>query len=152
MEWRELMSDAAITVIVAGILQLATIVAGFLTIWVKLRYGVEKAEEAATKAQTVEKKIDANTAITKGGVAAAVTSAKVAAVAAAEAKVATDTIHEKLNGRLDKAINDAVAPVEERLHKLAEYVHERNHHLLDEFTKTSNKVELIFQLLQQKVK
>jgi predicted nucleic acid-binding Zn-ribbon protein len=40
-----------------------TMLVGFLTMWLKLRYGAEKAEEAAVKATAVEKKIDDNTVI-----------------------------------------------------------------------------------------
>lgn len=58
------MSDAAIASIVTGIVTISTMVIGFLTLWIKLRYGVEKAEEVATKAQDMEDKIDHNTTIT----------------------------------------------------------------------------------------
>lgn len=59
------MSDAAIASVVTGLVTVVTLITGFLTLWVKLRYGVEKAEEAATKAKLVEHKIDTNTQITE---------------------------------------------------------------------------------------
>lgn len=59
------MSDAAIANIVTGIVTVTTIVIGFATLWLKLKYGVEKkADEAALKAAEVEGKIDGNTQIT----------------------------------------------------------------------------------------
>lgn len=58
------MSDAAVATIVGAAVNIIGMVVGFLTLWVKLKYGVQKAEEAATKAQVVETKIDRNTDIT----------------------------------------------------------------------------------------
>lgn len=69
------MSDAAITAIVSGVITVATMVTGFLTLWIKLKYGADKAEEASEHAQKavnkaeetakeVTGKIDANTALT----------------------------------------------------------------------------------------
>lgn len=65
------MSDAAIANIVTGIVTIVTLVIGFLTLWVKLKYGAEKAEEAAVKADIVESKIDANTKISAAAAASA---------------------------------------------------------------------------------
>ncbi len=62
------MSDAAISSLVTGLITVTTMVVGFLTLWVKLRYGTQMAEKAASKAAEVEDKIDANTVLTvKGG-------------------------------------------------------------------------------------
>ena len=65
------MSDAAITAIVAGFVNIATLLAAFLTLWLKLKYSEKKAEELAiktdsieSKTDTVEQKIDENTHIT----------------------------------------------------------------------------------------
>lgn len=58
------MTDGAITTIVAGVITVTTMVVGFLTLWVKLKYGAEKAEETASKVKVVEGKIDDNTRIT----------------------------------------------------------------------------------------
>ncbi len=45
------MSDAAILTLVSGLVTISTMVFGFLTLWVKLRYGAAKAEEAVVKAE-----------------------------------------------------------------------------------------------------
>jgi hypothetical protein len=66
------MSDTAITQIAATAVTIATMLFGFLTLLVKLRYGnrmaevaAEKADVAVGKALSVEGKIDDNTALTK---------------------------------------------------------------------------------------
>lgn len=102
------MSDAAIATLVTGVLSLATMVIGFLTLWIKLRYGVERTEALAQKTQTVEYKIDTNTALTRAGTEAATENAKVAATAANEASRKSDNIAEKLNGVLDDKIRAIV--------------------------------------------
>ena len=51
------MSDAAITALVSGLVTITTIVVGFLTLWVKLKYGAEKVDYVAQK-------LDANTELT----------------------------------------------------------------------------------------
>ena len=102
------MSDAAITVVISGLVTITTMVVGFLTLWIKLRYGVSKAEEAATKAQVVERKVDNNTELTKAGTAAAATNAKIAANTAAEAKEAANQIAERFNGKLEDRITAVV--------------------------------------------
>lgn len=59
------MSDAAITAICAGAANIFIALLGFLTLWVKLKYGTQKAaERAAENAAVVEKKLDANTLVT----------------------------------------------------------------------------------------
>lgn len=60
------MNDAAIANVVTGLVTITTLVVGFLTLWVKLRYGAEQAEKAARKADVVERKIDYNTTKTEG--------------------------------------------------------------------------------------
>lgn len=88
---------AIITTVVTGAVTITTLVIGFLTLWVKLKYGVEKAEEAATKAQVVEGKIDNNTVITTAASIAAATNADNAAKMA-----------EQLNGKLEERISSIV--------------------------------------------
>ncbi len=109
-------SDAAITAIVAGLAQIVVVIAGVVTLWVKLKYG---ADEAQKKALQVEKKIDQNTEITKAGTSAAAINAKTAATCAAEAKKATEsvvmTIEKKMNGGVDVAIEAAIKPIRETL-------------------------------------
>lgn len=84
------LSDSAIATIVSGAITITTMVVGFFTMWVKLKYG--------------EKKIDDNTAITKDG-----------AVKAGEAKVAAQAVNQKLNGGIDAAIETALKPVRDTL-------------------------------------
>lgn len=159
------MSDGAIiaivTAIVTGVVTVTTTVVGFLILWVKLKYGVEKGEELLTKAQTVEDKVDDNTKITKEGATAATENAKVAATAAASAKVSADDVSRKLNGGIDAAMLEAVRPikesleahtiqdardlkdVKERFDELTKYVHDRNHDILNALQTQSNKLEIV---------
>lgn len=51
------MSDAAVATLVSGVVTIVTMLVGFLTLWVKLKYGVEKTKD-------VESKVDHNTALT----------------------------------------------------------------------------------------
>ena len=119
------MSDAAIASIVTGIVTMTTIVVGFLTLWLKLRYGEGKTEALAKKAEVVENKIDNNTLLTKAAGTAAVQNAHNAAVAANETKEATqniaDTISKKLNGGLDHAIETVIKPIREALQEHVEH-------------------------------
>ena len=89
------MSDSAITVIVSGTVQAIVLVVGFLTLWIKLRYGVED-------------KIDLNTKLTKAGTTEAANSAQLAALRSTDAKAAADELRKTLNGALDKRIEEAV--------------------------------------------
>lgn len=126
------MSDAAITIVVAGVVQVAVITAGFLTLWVKLRYGVEearksavKAEESATvaadKVQVVERKIDANTATTEA------------------VNNKADTIVDQTNGNLDQ-LRSLVEKISERVNKLEDYNRDSSHRLLDAINAVHVKV------------
>lgn len=84
------MTDAAIAHVVTGLVTITTMVIGFLTLWIKLKYGVGKAEEAATKAGEVERKIDHNTTVTT------------------ETLEKTEVVADKLNGKLEEKINTIV--------------------------------------------
>lgn len=157
------MSDAAIIAIAAGFAQ----VIGLFALWIKLHYGVEQAMETKRKAETIDRKLDENTTITRAGTAAAATTALAAASSAEDARVATKTMQEslnqKLNGGIDAAINAAVAPMREALEQnqanikdvtgrfddLTRYVHQRNHDVLDAMGVLSNRIELVVQMIQQ---
>lgn len=56
------LTDSQVTTVVTGLVTIFLSLIGFLTLWVKLRYGVNKAEEAVVNArasaQTLERKID----------------------------------------------------------------------------------------------
>ena len=125
------MSDAAVANIVTGVVTVATLVIGFLTLWVKLRYNTQQAEKAAiesaiavVKATEVEKKIDNNTALTVAGTNAAASSAILAANNAAEAKSTAEDINSKLNGRIEDIIEKAVAPIRKTLEDHIAHDHE----------------------------
>ncbi len=83
------MSDAAISTIAASFVTIVTMIVGFLTLWVKLRYDAKKvaekveetaselsrktvivAKEVSLKADLVESKIDNNTSLTEKNTAA----------------------------------------------------------------------------------
>ena len=85
------MSDSAVATIVTGLVTMVTLVVGFLTLWVRLKYGADK----------VERKIDINTALTKAGTEAAATNAKVAASAATKAADKAEALAVQMNGGLD---------------------------------------------------
>ena len=85
------MSDSAVATIVTGLVTMVTLVVGFLTLWVKLKYGADK----------VERKIDINTALTKAGTEAASTNARVAASAATKAADKADALAIQMNSGLD---------------------------------------------------
>jgi hypothetical protein len=110
----EVMSDAAVASIVTGIVTMTTIVVGFLTLWVKLRYG-------EAKVAAVEEKIDANTEMTKTGNAnskAAAVAAKVAVQKAGDVSednrrkyVLLNKIDQQTNGGLIAAIDASLKPL-----------------------------------------
>lgn len=87
------MSDAAVASIVTGLVTMTTMIVGFLTMWLKLRYGAEKAAEAAVKAGVLEAKVDHNTSLT--------TDVKEAASAAANHAATCDEQREKIVKMLD---------------------------------------------------
>ena len=93
------MSDATVVALVTGLGTIVATVVGFLTLWVKLKYGVEF-------------KIDTNTEMTRAGAKAATDHAKIAATsanAAAQKATATeDKITNMLNGQLDVRIRTVV--------------------------------------------
>lgn len=153
------MSDTAVIAICGCILQIV----GFLTMWVKLKYGADKAEEAATKAKNLEDKLDANTKITKAGVVQATNAASTAS----ETKAVTEVLKNKLNGGVDAAVREGILPVQKaldehaetdeanmkeinvRFKELTDYVHQRNHDLLNAIGVQSNKIETLLQAVKQ---
>jgi len=152
------LSDAAIANLVTGLVTIGGMVVGFLTLWVKLKYGVEQAEEAARKTQAVEHKIDTNTRLTQSGADQATKTAAIAAETAAQTKDAVEdmaaSISKKLNGGLDAAISQAVDPVkavlndhgqtvqalEAKFDDLTRYVHQRNHDILNAMQTLTNQI------------
>jgi hypothetical protein len=143
------MSDAAVTAVVAGAVNIVGMVVGFLTLWMKVKYGAEKAATAATRAEaavtkaeaaeeTLGKKIDDNTKITQAG---------------------ADAVARKLNGGLDQALAEATAPINQRLTRneekigdLADYHHKAKHDLADAINALNLKVELLIQRVDGRAK
>lgn len=116
------MSDTAVTIVVTGVVQITVLVCGFLTLWVKLKYGVQKsAENAATAAtmavtkadahaEKLEKKLDDNTATTN------------------TLDQKADIIVDQTNGSLTK-VWMLVEAISERVSKLEDYNHDSTHRL-----------------------
>lgn len=120
------MSDAAVTSLVTGAVTITTLVVGFLTLWVKLKYATHqaklaaqdasnRADVAAKKVGVVEEKIDTNTALTRAGTEAASASAMMAASTATEAKEAALAVAAKMNGGVDTSIEAAIKPIRDAL-------------------------------------
>src|SRR5436190_278087 len=94
-------------------------VVGFLTLWVKLKYGADKVEETASKVEVVEKKLDMNTQITRAGTVEAAINAQEAVKSAIEAKdTATETrevVLAHMNGGVAQQVAEALAPIHQAL-------------------------------------
>lgn len=162
------MSDATIATIVSAVVTVATMVTGFLTLWVKLRYAAVDAEAAKKKAEAVESKLDSNTAITKGASAAAARSAQIAIQNHEETKRFSESMHKKLNGGLDAALEHAISPIRKELAShaqkdeknmeeiaskfdgLEKYVHQRNHDILDALNAQALKLAVVLEKLDSK--
>ncbi len=154
------MSDAAILSIVSSIITVIPMIVGFLTLWVKLRYGVEQATAAKENTDGVKGQIDDNTAVTKAGLVVAATNAQAAVGAATEAHAAVEQmgkqLSKKLNGGIDSAIAGAVDPIRvalaehaARVDGLEKYIHDRNHDLLDALHTQSTKVDLLIETIKR---
>lgn len=160
------LDTSAVAIIVTGAVNVVTMLIGFLTLWVKLKYGADKADEAAKKAGDVEKKVDDNTEITKVGTDRAAHNAAVAATVAADARAVSEVINQKLNGGIDAAVNSVgdelkkhadrdekyMAEIDAKFEKLTEYVHQRNHDMLDAMSVQANKLETVLVVLKQEKK
>lgn len=141
------MSDAAITSIVTGVVTIVTLMVGFLTLWIRLKYGIEG------KTDSVSKKLDDNTQLTKN----ARDEARVSAMSATTTRETVEDINRKLNGGIDSAVLTAVAPlhtaleekIETKLKELTDYVHQRNHDFLNVLGEQNNKVSIIMHEIKQ---
>lgn len=160
------MSDAAIASIVTGVVSVVLSAIGFLTLWVKLKYGADQAEQAKQKAQAVEGKIDlslekieVNTKVTKAGIKVAARDNKEAVVAAVDAKGATEamaaTVSKKLNGGIDDAVEKNVGPIKARLEEMAgeiadlkAYQHESKHDLRNMVNNLHLNQKLMLEILR----
>ena len=129
------MSDAAVTVLVSGLVQVMVLVMGFLTLWVKLKYGVEEARDAAGKAEKsailaaakvedVEAKLAANTAMTDS------------------VNIKADTIVSQTNGNIEQMAM-LIKQVAERVDKLEDYNRLSSHRVLDAINTIHLKVAVL---------
>lgn len=114
------MSDSAVTVIVAGVVQVVVLVVGWLTLWTRLRYGVERTE-------AVEKKLDDNTATTNS----------------VDSKA--DTIVSQTNGVLS-GLGESVKRLDERVVALEKYNRDTAHKLADILNGANAKLEVLVAL------
>lgn len=95
------MSDAAIASIVTGVVTVTSLFVGFLTLYVKIKYGTDKVKD-------LEDKVDDNTVLTKEGTITAARNANIAVAAANRASDKTDAIAKQLNGTLEEKITTIV--------------------------------------------
>ncbi len=132
---------------------LSAFVAAVFAAWAKFRGDVNS------------HKIDQNTDLTRATGAAATNNAAIAATAATDAKDAALDINKKLNGGIDSAIRDGIAPIHAalaahaeqdeknlaeintRFKVLTEYVHERNHDIIDAINAQSLKLERVLRVI-----
>ncbi len=133
------------TIIVQGILNLAGLVFGYLSLKEKLRHGVKTTEDTAALVAAVDEKVEANTKITKAGVQQT-----------AIAKEAVQEVKNKLNGGVDSAVNNAIDPLKKaledqaaKINDLERYVHQRNHETVNVLQAQGNKLELILKVLER---
>lgn len=131
------MTDVGMASLVTGLITITGMIVGFLTLWAKLKYGVEKAEEAATKVKAVEDKIDENTSLTRTATTAATNAAVNAKTAVQKAQEASteklDILHKiekQTNGAAD-AMRNLVKDLAERVEKLEDYNRDSSHRMLD---------------------
>lgn len=128
------MSDAAIACIMTGLVNVATMLIGFLTLWVKLRYAGEKADE-------VEKKLDDNTAITH--------EVKASADKASLHVEGCDERMRTLNARLTdhdtriSSVEARLTAVQATADNLAKNVDSTRHEMRGHLQSVSNKLDLI---------
>ncbi len=126
---------------------------------------------AALKVQEVNDKVEANTLITKHQGQEAIRSAKDAVRSASDAKVATHELDRKLEGKLnggiDAAIKEGIAPLQqalaehaandeknlkeinEKIEILDKYSHDRNHDMLGALSTINNKVTALVMLAKK---
>ena len=129
-----LMSDAAVSIVVTGVITLTTMVIGFLTLWIKLRYGVGKVEEVSVKADEAAVKAAEAVVVAKG----------------VEAKIDDNTAKtEAVSGKTTItafiALEESVKTLTERVDKLEEYTHSTARQLLDSLSDVNLKVTTVLE-------
>lgn len=124
------MSDGAVVAIVTGCVSIVATIVAFLTLWVKLKYGVEKTV-------AVETKLDANTALTKAGTDAAAGAAAKAERKAEEAVLKVEAVDDKANtivhqtNGTQEVLKTLVTTLLSKVTELGEHTRTGNHRVLD---------------------
>ncbi len=108
------MSDAGIAIIATGVANAVAMIVGFLTLWIKLRYGAEKAEATATD---VAKKLDVNTALTRKAEASAMVAADKAEASTIHKVDLLHDIQTHVNGGVSAAIRQVFGEFQAELKK-----------------------------------
>lgn len=161
------MSDAAVAAVVTGVVTVTTMVVGFLTLWVKLKYGVEitkeasehakkvtvkaeesvkKAEESAKKAEesviTVSNKIDRNTELTVE-VKEVATKASEHAISCDEEKVRLFNLIHDHESRI-ASIEAQIVTVKMATEAVSKNLDSTRHEMRGHMQTMANKLDLMF--------
>lgn len=122
------LSDGAITTIVTGAVTVVMGFIGFLTLWVKLKYGADKAQEAASNAEKAVTKVDqaAEVAATKAKAVEKKIDENAAKTLAVEEKLDQNTeittrIEQQTNGPLSGKLTQIERRVEEKLGQIQDH-------------------------------
>lgn len=135
------MSDAAITIIVTGLVNVATMLVGFLTLWVRLKYGEQKADQAARTAAIINRKVDENTSLT--------TEVKASAEKASQHVEGCDERMKNLNSKLADhdariaAVEARVTAVQAAAESLGKNVDSTRHEMRGHLQAVVNKLDLL---------
>lgn len=146
------MSDGAVASLVSALVTVTTMVIGFLTLWVKLKYGTRMAEEAAVHAQTavvkaeetasaVSSKLDENTALT--------VEAKEAATKASEHAVSCDEEKAEIRKLLSDhesrivSLEAQIAAMKVSVDGMSKNIDSSRHEMRGHLQTLTNKLDLI---------
>ena len=147
------MSDAAVVAVVTGLVTITTMVTGFLTLWVKLKYGVRVSEEASESAKLavvkadetasiVGTKIDHNTAMTAETKEAA-TKANEHAVACNDERVKILKMIAGNESRINSIEGD-MSTLKVLVEALSKSVDSTRHEMRGHLQSVVNKLDLMF--------
>lgn len=126
-------------------------------------YSAIQSRKAKERGDANSAKIDENTKITRAVGVAAATNARDARVAS---ESMAETVKQKLNGGLDHAVAQAMAPIIERLEESVRrveklevefgefqaYAHKRNHDVLDWMQSQTNTLQAVYAMLERSQK
>lgn len=134
----------------------------------------EQVKQVVAQAQdSLNENVRINTEVTKAGIKVAARDNTAAVVAATDAKAVVEVVAKKLNGGLEHAIDKAVEPikvtlqehqmvitelmeehaknmaeVQKQFREMSDYIHRRNHEILDKFSNTAYGVQAILEMLK----